>query len=453
MSSHHPLPFPLQRFWLHAALLLLAALLFSAPAPAAQGSPTPTHDPHEGHESGHAAHTGPHFTLAEALQRVEERHPLLKSWSERRRAADGRGLQAAQRPAPELRFDLENALGTGSRTGLEGAEATLAFSQLIERGGLRDRRIDAADAERGLQSAEGEIARLDLRAEVARRFVHVLSDQAQLGITQQATAHARTTLVEVERRVASARSPLAERSRAQVSLERARLEEEHAEHELLSSRRHLAAATGSIEADFGEAEGDLLQVGDIASFEVLYERLRQTPDLLRFASETRLRESELRLAQARATSGITLGAGVRRLQEGDDTALVFSASMPLFGASRQRGHVLESEARLAQVTSDREQALLKAQAQLYEIWQELNHAKVEFEAQRDRVVPAMEEGLRQTQVAFDRGRYSLLELREAQAEWALQRRRLIQSAAEFHGHLVEIQRLTGAPALTSGSTP
>ena len=177
------------------------------------------------------------------------------------------------------------------------------------------------------------------------------------------------------------------------------------------------------------------------------------PDLQRFASETRLRESELRLAQARATSGLTLGAGVRRLQDGDDTALVFSASMPLFGASRQRGHVLESEARLAQVEPDREQALLKAQAQLHEIWQELNHAKVEFEAQRDRVVPAMEEALRQTQYAFDRGRYSLLELREAQAEWAVQKRRLIQSAAEFHGHLVEIQRLTGAPALTSGSTP
>ena len=40
--------------------------------------------------------------------------------------------------------------------------------------------------------------------------------------------------------------------------------------------------------------------------------------------------------------------------------------------------------------------MLRTQAQLHEIWQELQHARVEFEAQRDRVVPAMEEALQQT---------------------------------------------------------
>jgi cobalt-zinc-cadmium efflux system outer membrane protein len=455
MSSLHLLASPKRPWPTSRPALLAATLILSVPsfAPPAAAQVPEAHDAHAGHASGHLAHAGAHFTLAEALRRAEQQHPLFQSWRERLRAAEGRAVQAATRPAPELGIDIENAFGSGERSGLSGAETTVAFSQLIERGGLRDHRIEAAEADRGLQVTDGEIARLDLRAEVARRFVHVLSDQAQLGITQQATAHARTTLAEVERRVAAARSPLAERSRAQVSLERAHLEEEHAEHELLSSRRHLAAATGSIEADFGEAEGDLLDLPAVEPFDALLARLRQTPDLLRFAGETRLRESEVRLSEARAASGLTLGAGVRRLEERDDTALVFSASMPLFGASRQRGHQIESQARLAQIGPDREQALLKAQAQLYEIWQELNHARVEFEAQRDRVVPAMEEALKQTQYAYERGRYSLLELREAQAEWAVQRRRLIQSAAEYHGHLVEIQRLAGAPALTSRTAP
>lgn len=455
MTSHHlpasrQIPRPLPRSPLLAVTLILSAL---SSAPRAEEAHPEAQDAPAAHAPGHLAHTGAHFTLAEALQRAEQHHPLFQSWRERLRAAEGRAAQAAARPAPELGVDVENAFGSGARSGLSGAETTISFSQLIERGGLRDRRVEAAEAERSLQVNEGDVARLDLRAEVARRFVHVLSDQAQLGITQQATTHARSTLAEVERRVAAARSPLAERSRAQVSLERAHLEEEHAEHELLSSRRHLAAAIGSMDADFGEAEGDLLQLPEVEPFEPLLARLQQTPDLLRFASETRLRESELRLSQARAAPGLNLGAGLRRLEEGNDVALVFSASMPLFGASRQRGHQLESQARLAQVGPDREQALLRAQAQLYEIWQELNHARVEFEAQRDRVVPAMEEALKQTQYAYERGRYSLLELREAQAEWATQRRRLIQSAAEYHGHLVEIQRLTGATAPNSGTSP
>lgn len=411
-------------------LVLLTALL--CPGSIAAAGTAPAAEP-----------ATPPFTLGEALRRAEAQHPALAAWRARLRAAEGRAQQARLRPAPELHGELENVFGSGAHSGLERAETTIGFSQAIELGGLRERRIEAMDAERTTLDIDQRIAWLDLRAEVARRFVHVLSDQAQLDITRRATLHAGSTLDEVSRRVEAARSPLAERARAQVSLERARLDEEHAEHELLSSRRHLAAAIGSLDADFGRASGELLRLPDVDDFDTLLERVRDTPDLLRFASQIRLRESELRLAQARAAGTLRLGAGLRHLPEGDDTALVFSATLPLFGATRQRGQVIESQARLAQVGPDREQAFLRSQAQLYEIWQELHHARVEFEAQRDRVVPTMEEALRQTRYAYDRGRYSLLELRDAQTEWAVQQRRLIQSAASYHGYMVEIRRLTG----------
>lgn len=403
-------------------------------------------------DEAHVAHAGPHFTLAEALARAEARHPLFESYRAQMRGADARTLQAGMHPAPELGLAVENVFGSGDLSGTERAETTLSFSQLIERGGLRGRRIDVAHADRERLVTDAEIARLDLRAEVARRFVHVLSDQALLATTREATKLAQGTLKEVERRVEAARAPLAEASRAQVSLARAELEQEHAEHELLSSRRHLAAATGAHEPDFGEAEGDLLRLPPVADFERLLTRMHAAPEVLRFANEARLRESELRLAQARRTPGLRFGTGLRRLEESDDLGLVFSATLPLFAASRERGHIAEGEARIAQIGPEREAAMLKAQAQLYEIFQELNHARIEFTTQRERVVPAVEEALRQTQYAYGRGRYSLLELRDAQAEWAAQRRRLVEAAAEYHGHLIEIQRLTGAPAPGPAST-
>lgn len=419
--------------------LLLIAFLLVAAAQAGQ-EPPPAHGP------------GP-LTLPEALQRTETRHPLFASWRERERALQGRRAQAALRPSPEVSIEVENVLGSGRLSGLSAAETTLGLSQLIERGALRDRRIETADAEQALLRDEFEIARLDQRAEVTRRFVHVLSDQAQLALTREATQLAQGTLTEARRRVRAARAPLAEESRAQVALERAQLEEEHAEHELLSSRRHLAAASGSAEVDFGPAEGELLALPEVAPFEALLAQVEATPDLLRYASETRLRDSELRLMQARQARPLTLGAGLRRLEEHDDLGLVFSASLPLFGAVRVQGQAQEAQARVAQLGPDREQAFLKQQAQLYALWQELQHARVEHEAQRDRVVPAMERALRQTEDAWRRGRYSLLELREAQTEWLAQRRHLIRSATEFHEHHLDIQRLTGAsaPVLASGN--
>jgi cobalt-zinc-cadmium efflux system outer membrane protein len=145
----------------------------------------------------HAGHSAPPFTLAQALARAEARHPLFASYRAQLQAADARAVQAGIRPAPVLNLTVENALGTGAVSGLSAAETTLGFSQLIERGGLRDRRIEAAAAGREQVASDAEIAHLDLRAEVARRFVHVLSDQAQLAITREATELARGTLVEV----------------------------------------------------------------------------------------------------------------------------------------------------------------------------------------------------------------------------------------------------------------
>lgn len=433
-----------------APLLLGAMCWITIPgAAAAPPEPEAAHAPGRSH--AHDAHDA--LSLREALARTEARHPLYASWRERERAAAARRVQAGLRPSPELSIEVENVLGSGRVSGVSAAETTLGISQLIERGALRESRLEAASAEQALLRDDFEIARLDQRAEVARRFVHVLSDQAQLALTREATQLAQDTLTEVQRRVRAARAPLAEESRAQVALERARLEEEHAEHELLSSRRHLAAASGSVEVDFGPAHGELLELPEVASFETLLDQIRAAPDLIRFASETRLRESELRLAQARQARPLTLGAGLRRLEERDDVGWVFSASWPLFGAARTQGQTQEAEARIAQLGPDREQAFLKQQAQLYALWQELQHARVEHEAQRDRVVPAMERALRQTEDAWRRGRYSLLELREAQSEWLAQRRHLIRSATEFHEHHLDIQRLTGArvSVLASGN--
>ena len=133
------------------------------------------------------------LSLAEALRRAESRHPLFQSYRAQLAAAEARTRQARLRPAPELNLELEDALGSGALSGLDKAQTTIGFSQLIERGGLRDRRLDARRAEREGLVTEAEIARLDLRAEVARRFIHVLSDQAQLGIAHQATRLARSS--------------------------------------------------------------------------------------------------------------------------------------------------------------------------------------------------------------------------------------------------------------------
>ena len=56
----------------------------------------------------------------------------------------------------------------------------------------------------------------------------------------------------------------------------------------------------------------------------------------------------------------------------------------------------------------------------------------------------MESALKNTEYAFERGRYSYLELTDAQQELLDLRGTLIDAAALYHLTRIEIERLTGA---------
>src|SRR3546814_3435039 len=73
---------------------------------------------------------------------------------------------------------------------------------------------------------------------------------------------------------------------------------------------------------FGEVRGDLFVLPPTGDFDELLRRLKTNPDFLRFASETRLREAELRLAATLRKPDLTLSAGVRRLEQSEDNAFV-----------------------------------------------------------------------------------------------------------------------------------
>ncbi|MGB0955982.1 MAG: TolC family protein [Panacagrimonas sp.] len=388
------------------------------------------------------AETAP-LTLREALSRTLQSNPDLAAYQHVLKAQDGRITQAGLRPNPAVSTSVENVLGTGEAKGLSSAEVTLGLSQLIELGGLRDKRVSVAQRERDALDALGHIGRLDALAETARRFVALVSQQEEHELTHLAVALAEKNAEAVERRVAAAKSPLAERDRAAVALERAKLADAHAEHELLASRYELAASWGAAQPDFSVASADLYALPAIGEYEDLLTQLKSTPDLTRYLSEARLRESEIELALANRRPGIEVGAGLRRLQSSQDTALVFSASIPLPYFNKNQGLVAEAEARKLGAAADQNAALVKARVQLFRNYRELLDRERELTALRERALPRMESALKNTEYAYARGRYSYLELVDAQRELIAVRSSIIESARQYHLTLIEIERLTG----------
>jgi cobalt-zinc-cadmium efflux system outer membrane protein len=177
----------------------------------------------------------------------------------------------------------------------------------------------------------------------------------------------------------------------------------------------------------------------------LLARLDDSPQFLRFASEARLRDAELRVAEAQARANLTVNAGVRLLHESDDEALVFGITRPVGAAARAESAANVAAAARAQSDAELEAHRVRAEAQLFELYQELRHALTESEVLETSVIPEMEAALEDTRYAFERGRYSFLEWVDAQRELIDVERARIDAAANAHLFLVEIERLTGEP--------
>lgn len=395
-----------------------------------------------------ASASGEPLDLSEALVRALRSHPALAAAGLALRAQDGAIQQAAAAPNPELSVDVEDALGSGARQSLDAAQTTLSLRWQLERG-AQPLRTEAARAGRSLIELSQDEQRLDVAAETARRFIQVLANQERQRLVEQASGLAAAAVAAARLRVEAGKAPDAELARAEAAAARQDLEREDIEHELLTSRHALAAQWGDTEARFPAVQGQLADLPTAAPYEALLAGLARNPGLLRYSSEGRLRDAEIRLAEQRRKPAWTLSTGLRHFKAGDDYAGVFGLSLPLPWRDRGEGAIASAQAQRQAVDAQAAAAQLRAQTQLFALYQELLHARHVAERLEKDVVPRLQAALLGTQQAYERGRYSFLELGAAQRELLDAQAARIEASASAHGLAIEIDRLTGAvPALT-----
>ncbi len=395
----------------------------------------------------------PPLTLRASIDRARVNQPALAGFLFDLRAQEARLSEAGLDPPLQGEILLEDAFGTGARSGMSAAQTTLSLSHVIELGSKRESRMALAEATRDYLSTAQAARQLDVVAEVARRFFVVLNWQARSDIADDGVAIAQRTRDAVAQRVAAARAPAAEAIRAEVNLVEAELDVEDAEHELATARRFLAAAMGDTEASFGRAAGSLLDLTPATPFPVLLAKLEHSPGFLQFADEGRRRDAELRLAETRGRPDIRATVGVRQYQQGDDVAFVGGVTIPFYSAGRAQAQIDVARAQRSRLDSERAAAFLKAQALLFDQYQALEHARHEFGLVRNEIIPRLEKALTQTEYAYQQGRYSYLEWTSAQQALLDARRRLIDVATDFHTFRTEMERLTGESLDLSGATP
>lgn len=385
------------------------------------------------------------LTLRDAVARVLDVNPELRGQAFALAGADARRDQAALRPQLELEVEMENIFGTDRLSVLDDAELTLQLATVLELGDKRALRVDAAERERELLLTDFNARRLDLVAEATRRFIRVVAAEREHALSRQSRTLAAAAHDAVKQRVAVGRGTALEQKNAELALTRADVESLDAENAIAQARQTLSALWGG-GADAGRASAELFALPTLAPISALTELLDRSPNLTRFATELRVEDAKIRLAEAGTKPDITIGGGIRRLQGDHSNAFVLSASVPLGTATRSAPVAAEARSRRAQVESRELAARAELAATLVGMHLEADHRAKELDLLRDIAVPQAEAAVKLAQDGFSAGRYSLLELLSAQSQLIELQRQSIATAVAYHMALIEIERLTAAPA-------
>jgi cobalt-zinc-cadmium efflux system outer membrane protein len=385
------------------------------------------------------------LALRDALALALAQNPELSGYSWDIRSAEARQLQAGLLPNPEFEITSEEFGGQGDRRGYRAAETTIRFSQLIELGAKRSRRVAVAGNERDLAALDYQSKRLDVLARTSRAFVDLLAAQQRLAFAEEVFQLGTRTLDAVLQRITAGRESPVEETKARVALAALRLDVERARRDIDGARKRLAANWSSNAPVFLRAEGRLDETVDIPSLESLRERTTANPDLSRWSTEIQLRESDVALERSKAIPDVTVSAGVRRFEETDDQAFLVGVAIPLPVFNRNQGGRLEAGFKLNRAYGDRRATQVRIDADLAAAHNALLLANDELTALRAEVIPGAERSFEAAQQAYRLGRSGFLDVLDAQRTLLEARSRLIDALAEYQRAVVDIERLTAQP--------
>jgi len=346
---------------------------------------------------------------------------------------------------PEVSYEQDNSLGSGAYRGTRSAESTLQISQLFELFGKREARIAVGQA--GVDTAEiqRKAIRLEVLSETAVAYLSVLGAQRRIQILDEQVAQIDRITPLLQRRVEAGASSQAETGRAEVASSLVKADRERVRSLLASARRELAVLMGDTAPKFSAVSGRLDATGRPPSFGAVVAAIDANPQLVRWTAVYAQRNAELLQARLRPYPDLRVGAGWRHYNETADNAvrLSISAAIPVF--DQNQGNILSAQESLAKTRAEREanrNALIVIAGRAYD---SLQGALRELAILRETAIPKSRQASDAILEGYGQGRFSLLEVLDAQASVAQARLREQEAQQNFHIAVATIEGLVGNP--------
>ena len=389
---------------------------------------------------------------AQAVATALNRSPSLRGAEASRQAVRGEGLQAGLRPNPEASLTVENFGGMGGRgsyRGVEQTETTLGLSQRLELGGKRTARLGSASRNESVAGLDFEAARLDLAREVVTALVDATAAARIADVEQERVRLAGESLRAVNARVEAGKEALLQTRRAEVARATAEIAAERARREAETALRNLAVLVGAARADLAPRQTWFDDIGPEPRRPLPADplvRLENNPDLARLDAVIAQRRADVTLQRANAVPDVTLQGGVRRFQEGRETAFVAGVSVPLPFSDRNQGGIARANAELTRAEAEAERGRQVMAASLVAAERRMEMAWRSVQSLRRTALPAASQAAGFASGGYAEGKFGFLDVLEAQRSLFDARALLNDALREFHSRRAEVERLRGQEA-------
>lgn len=390
---------------------------------------------------------------------VEKNRELLAL---RQKAAEARGMlrQAGVRPASTLQFGG----GTGSPLGSPGKEEYSAgYSQPIETGGKRDKRI--MFAEKGVLLAETELTERTLRlaTEIKLRYLDAVTDQAKLVALDRLSGTFRESLKLIEARVQQGDAAALDSQLLLVEINRA-----DAQKRIVAGR--IQVALSDLRRLCGIGVSDPLVLGDPAHLdgnrayalaELQRQAVEQRPDLHAAKLEEERGAAEVTLAEAQARPDVTLSAqyALRNERIGDlygltasgqqaplkdrDNTVSFGVSFPLLTRRKNLGNIEAAAARAVGSRTLRQHLEATIPLEVQAAWQHWDAATQSLRILDTGVLKQSEKNLDVIRQAYALGQLRLLDVLNEQRRLIDTQMAYADAESDVRRGLIELERAVG----------
>ena len=384
------------------------------------------------------------LTIEDAVERALSVTPRLRSANNKLDAAQGAYLQAGLLPNPELAIEAENFSGNDDFGGTSSAEYTFSLNQKIELGGKRDARKKVSQASYAMAQEDLSIERLNIIKEVHFAYLNVLADTQSLALAIEQEQLANDVLANVRNRVQSAAESEIQQSKAEVTVATSLILREQTNRKLQIARYRLAKLWN--QSSFTESLDNqyLINLDEPNNYESYLERLEQLPDVQKTTYQKTQINSLFNLAKTEKIADPVVSIGVRRFEEGSDNAFLVGVSVPLQIFNKNQGNVAKAHAETLQAQSDAKQFKLNLEQALFENWQTWKTAYIEATHLKTQLIPAAEETFQLAQSAYNRGRFTYLEVLDAQRTLIDARNQYLNTLINFHTAQINVKRLSNS---------